>query len=65
MGLTENLIKLRGYRKFVAYVLALFSITLAVALGWIEGDNFTDAVKWISGLFLGANAVTHFKKQPE
>lgn len=48
---------IKGYRKFGLTVGVIVIATGLVIWGKITADNFVDLVKWVSGLFLGANVV--------
>lgn len=48
---------LKGYRKFIVTVGVILIATGLVIWGKITADNFVDLAKWVTGLYLGANAV--------
>jgi len=50
---------LKGYRKFIAYLLALTSSALLLIYGYINGDNFAAIVGGGLVAFVSANVGEH------
>lgn len=53
-----------GNRKMTIALLILVLIYVAFIAGKLDQTVFTDVVKWVIGLFFGANAVSNVFSKP-
>lgn len=52
-----------GYRKWAVAVLAVVLDTLALALGWVGPDTWSDVMIWTVGLYVGGNVGEHWSRR--
>ncbi len=51
-----------GKRKITMAIYGLITIVVAAGIGFIDGAQFIEGIKWIVGLFMGGNAMEHTSK---
>ena len=52
----------RRNRKFKAFLLVFLMVTALLAFNRLSGEQYTEMVKWIFGLFMAGNGVEHLGK---
>lgn len=52
-------IDVTGNRKLILCIIGILAVTILAVVGKIDGNLSITAIEWLSGFFVGGNAIEH------